>query len=175
MASINNIAIKGLKTFKDHEGVDIYQGNIYYKNKNLGHWSQDLWGGPDDFSFDTKILDEEVKRIKNNPSFVDKGIKEYGPMYKNILDLSTIIYEIIKMMDDERMLKKAIKSGYEGIVKIYGGSIVSYIYIPKTENWEERYKEPIDNARNSIENSSSRNKGSKIEMFNSLEQFNLQY
>ena len=67
MASINEIEIKSLKEFKGHEGEPLFQGNIYYKGKKLGFWSQDAHGGIcDNFGFDERILNEEVKRFFNS-------------------------------------------------------------------------------------------------------------
>ena len=36
MASINGVSIKGVKKFKDHEGLGIFCGNVYYNGKKLG-------------------------------------------------------------------------------------------------------------------------------------------
>lgn len=47
MASLYGVSIKNLKTFKDHEGMIAYQGDIWFNNKKLGLWSQDSWCGSD--------------------------------------------------------------------------------------------------------------------------------
>ena len=57
MASIKGIELKNIKTFRGVEYPVNYQGNIYYNGKKLGFWSQDSWGGPDSYDFNTDELD----------------------------------------------------------------------------------------------------------------------
>lgn len=108
MASINGISIKSLKKFKDHEGVDIYQGNVYYKNKKLGFWSQDAWCGCDNYDFDTSALAGEVERYMQSDMVEDK--------YREITDLDILLANLVVLMDDEKMYKKGVKEGYGTLV-----------------------------------------------------------
>ena len=103
MASINGISIKSLNTFKDHEGMDIYQGNVYYKGKKLGFWSQDSWGGEDTICFDKKILAEEVERYRKSYLVED--------MYRAIVDLNCLLESIVHLMQDEKLYKKGAREG----------------------------------------------------------------
>lgn len=116
MASIKGISFKNLKKFKDHENIDIYQGNICFNGIKKGFWSQDNWGGPDRFDFDTKELDEVAKEF-------------YGP--NSIYGLDCLLYEILVLADYEKQYKKAVKAGYASIVIMTDGYKESYIKVPQ--------------------------------------------
>ena len=51
MVKVYDVTIKNLKSFKDHEGCEIAQGEIWKGKEHLGFWSQDSWGGEDIFEF----------------------------------------------------------------------------------------------------------------------------
>ena len=108
MAKINNIQIKNLKSFKDHEGAGIYQGDIWYKGKKLGEWSQDSWGGPDNYHFSEAVLNNEVKAYKESDRVKDED--------RGIYDLDILLSELIHLMLDEKEYKKAIKKGYKAYI-----------------------------------------------------------
>ena len=69
MASIKGIELKNVKEFLGHEEETLVQGNVYYKGKKVGYYSQDAWGGPDifrlDYDLDSKIR-KEIEEITNN-------------------------------------------------------------------------------------------------------------
>ena len=44
-ASIRGLEIRNMKRFLGHEQEELYQGNIYYKGKKVGWYSDDAWGG----------------------------------------------------------------------------------------------------------------------------------
>lgn len=46
MAKIFGFEIKSVKSFKSHDGYPIFQGNVYFKGKKIGSWSQDDWAAP---------------------------------------------------------------------------------------------------------------------------------
>lgn len=120
MAKINGIEVKNVKTFLDHEGCQIAQGNVYYKGKKLGFWSQDSWGGPDNFDFDTSILKDEVEAYKNSGRVEEK--------YKTIFDLDILMYNLLKLKDVEKEYKKCVKKGYQSYVRACDGYHVSGYY-----------------------------------------------
>ena len=122
MASINGIQIKSLKDFKDHEGITISQGNIYYKGQKLGFWSEDTWGGPDMYHFDESILDEEVKRYVASDMVKDE--------YKEFSDLGCLLAELRNLMDIEKGYKKCVKAGYKTYVYATDGYYVSSYFSP---------------------------------------------
>ena len=113
MASINGISLKSLKHFKDHEGMTIAQGNVYYNGKKLGFWSQDSWGGGDRYDFDTKDLDTEAKKYAKSSHVKSE--------YKNIFNLDCLMYDLICLMDTEKSYKKGIKNGYRSYVEVTDG------------------------------------------------------
>ena len=133
MASINGITVKAMKEFVGHEGY-CKQGNIYIDNKKQGFWSQDSWGGPDIFEFDTTLLLERIKEYceKNPPidtlKLYDMDIKEIDfnnlPVrtFEDILEPeSAFLYELTGLLEIEKHFKKAIKQGYSmiGHLKFY--------------------------------------------------------
>ena len=61
MASINGLTVKAMKTFRDHEGCEIAQGNLYLGNKKIGFWSQDFMGGPDVIDLDRQY---DVRKLE---------------------------------------------------------------------------------------------------------------
>ena len=91
MASVNGISLKGLKTFKDHEGADIFQGNLYIKGKKIGFWSQDAWCGPDIVNLDP-LYDER----KLEQCFRDRGFE----------DVEMGMWKLLEMKLDEEDWKK---------------------------------------------------------------------
>ena len=101
MASINNIQIKNLKTFGGHEGETLFQGSIYYKNKKLGFWSQDAWSGPDNFDFNTKVLDEEVEKYKKSGRVSSE--------FAEIIGLESVLADLVNLMEEEKEFKKESK------------------------------------------------------------------
>lgn len=104
MASICGVEVKNLKTFRGHEGEPLYQGSIYLNGKRLGYWSQDSWGGCDDYDFNVDILNPVVKKVANT-TLVD-------PDYKDIFDVDCLIDMVIKLKEDEKVYKNFCKKGY---------------------------------------------------------------
>lgn len=92
MASVNGITLKGLKTFKDHEGAEIFQGNLYIGGKKIGFWSQDAWCGPD-----IVILDEKYDRRKLEECFIRAGYE----------DLERAMWKLLELKLDEEDWKKS--------------------------------------------------------------------
>lgn len=82
MASVNGISLKGLKTFKDHEGMDIFQGNLYIGGKKIGFWSQDAWCGPDIVRLDPKYDERKLEQC-----FKDAGYEDMERAMWKLLEL----------------------------------------------------------------------------------------
>ena len=125
MASINGITIKSLKKFKGHEGEPLAQGNIYYKGKKLGFWSQDSWGGSDSYDFDTSVLDAEVKKYKESD--------RVDPKHREYVDLDGLLYDLLNVTDSEKGYKKAIKGGWKTYVEATDGFHVRGYYSPESD------------------------------------------
>ena len=142
MASINGIQIKGLKKFRDHEGAPVFQGNVYYKGKKLGFWSQDSWGGPDIFDFDTRVLDAEVEKYKASD--------RVEPEYKEYTSLDILLGDLLTLMDREKTYKKAMKGGWKAYVEVSDGYHVNFYYTPEDNEKDIKaspyYKQFVKNA-----------------------------
>ena len=108
MASSGGISIKSLKNFEDHEGFTIYQGNVYKNGRKLGFWSQDSWGGPDTFCFDEKELSEAIAHHRESGK-ASSGFMEFP-------DAEMLMVEIVHLAEDEKLYKKAAKSGYSSLL-----------------------------------------------------------
>lgn len=143
MASINGIQIKSLKSFRGHEGEPLYQGNVYYRGKKLGFWSQDSWGGCDNYDFKEIILNEEVERFRNSDMV--------KPIYKDIVNLDILLYELTGLMESEKEYKKAIKKGYNSYVEACDGYHYKGYYTkgtnPKAIRDTEFYGKFVDDCR----------------------------
>ena len=99
MAKINDFELRGITNFRGHEGEELIQGNVYYKGKKVGFYSQDAWGGMDIFDIDYKLPLELTQEIT-------KKAKEYkgGVLFKDIDTLYDKTYNINFKYD---------KKGYE--------------------------------------------------------------
>ena len=103
MASIKGITVKNLHTFRGEEYPTNYQGNIYFNGKLQGFWSQDGWGGPDRYEFNSTELEKIASDYYNGE-----------PYY----DLDCLMNEVIALIEYEKKYKKAIKEGYSAFVVI---------------------------------------------------------
>lgn len=123
MASINGVSIKNLKSFMGHEGPCL-QGNIYIDGKKVGFWSQDSWGGPDTFDFNTSVLESRISEyLKSNKvideyALLDRTIAEIDwnnlPMLSE-LSTESFITRLIDLIEDEKHFKSSSKKGYVGV------------------------------------------------------------
>lgn len=117
MASINGIKLKSIKTFKGHEQEDLIQGNVYYKNKKVGFYSQDSWGGCDNIQLDSNLsktlineINDILKDYKHDTLFggiSDLYDKKYN-VVSNALDLKGGEYlfsDLIQLMEYEKIYK----------------------------------------------------------------------
>ena len=140
MASINGIEIKKLKTFRDHEGIPIAQGEIYYKGKNLGFWSQDAWGGCDNYGFDKSVLNQEVEKYKMSNLCEEQ--------FRELTDLDILLYDLLTIIESEKSYKRGVKKGYTTFVEIKdfarSGGFYSNVINEKTikkysDEWEAKF------------------------------------
>lgn len=116
MAKINEIQIKNLKSFVGHE-CDYYQGNVYYKNKKLGFWSQDSMGGADNFYFNTKILEEEIDKFKNS-SYIDRIFKNNS--LNTDENTAILLDKLVFLSQCEKEYKKQTKKGHKTMILAVG-------------------------------------------------------
>jgi hypothetical protein len=157
MASIKGISIKNIKTFRGREYPTNYQGNIYYNGKKMGFWSQDDWGGPDRYDFDTTELNKVAKEY-------------YGE--DSIYDLDCLIFEILRLVDYEKIYKKAVKAGYDSVVILSDGYAESYIKVPREKNKDKIVKDCEFYIKDFETKSRYKDKIKKF-IFTDLEDFNI--
>ena len=111
MAKINGVQIKNLKSYLGHEGY-CHQGNVYLNGKKLGFWSQDSWGGCDNYDFDESVLKKAVNDYKDG--FPD----DYE--LKSVMDADSLMGDIVFLMEIEKDFKKETKKGgYNTIIYFY--------------------------------------------------------
>lgn len=114
MASINGIEIKNLKTFRDHEGAQIAQGDVWCDGKKVGFWSQDSWGGPDLFDGCEKIVAQRAKLFAEWYPKEDK--------YADFQDDPAIFMgHLLALKEDEKTYNKYFKKGYPSLVCVTDG------------------------------------------------------
>lgn len=152
MASINGVSIKGLKWFRDHEGCGIAQGNVYIDNKKVGFWSQDSWGGPDQYISDTSA--DLYSLIKERAEKFKEGYPKKGKYYKFADDPDCFMFEILKLIEDEKAWKANTKKGYPCTVFITngfrGGSFMSKKPLAETALKEGMAKELCDKIKKDL-------------------------
>lgn len=90
MASIKGIELRNIKDFRGHEQEELTQGDVYYKGKKVGYYSQDAWGGMDIFDLDWQNLSKEL--MKEVKDITDNYIG--GKLFKKLDDLYDKQYNI---------------------------------------------------------------------------------
>lgn len=116
-ATINGIAIKGVKTRKGHEGEQLTEGNIYLGPKKIGSWYDNDFGGPTDIcllqSYSLGKLNDILSRL--NP---DRKT-QYGSVSFSYC-LEFLISDLLELNDYEKRFKKSIKN-YAGLLVLTDG------------------------------------------------------
>lgn len=106
MAKIHGIEVKNVRCYEGAEGF-AYQGEMYLNGKKIGRWSQDGWGGEDNFDFE----DSEISYRKFNdlirktcPSFEFMGSKVER-------DLPILMEDLVNLNRIEKDQRKYAKKG----------------------------------------------------------------
>lgn len=128
MAKINGVELKNLHGFTGHEGY-CYQGNVYLNGKKLGFWSQDSWGGSDDFDFDVSVLSKACADYKDG--FPD----DYK--YKEFCDIESLMYALTCIKETEKHCKKSFKSGAKAVYYMTDGYHVSWLSLDEVMTPDE--------------------------------------
>lgn len=106
MASINEIELKNIEIFTDNGGCVLAQGDVWYKNQKLGHWTQDPWGIGDNYDFDISTLDNEVQKYsKLRKSSFSEGV-----------DLDILLSDLLVIKKNEDAYKKCLEAGYKNLI-----------------------------------------------------------
>lgn len=142
MAKLNGIEVKAVKGFTGHEGY-CYQGNVYKDGKKLGFWSQDGWGGPDDFGFDESLLDDACRKFKDG--FPD----DY--QYKDFADSKDVfMHHLVELRNIEKDCKKAFKDGFKAVIYLTDGFHYTWMAVADEEDDETlkgKYSQQLEKMR----------------------------
>lgn len=114
MASINGIEIKNLKKFRDHEGAQIVQGDIWCDGKKVGFWSQDSWGGPDMFHDCEAVVTERAKLFA-------EGYPKEAKYADFQSDPGIFLCHLLMLKEEEKTYNKYFKQGYPTLVCVTDG------------------------------------------------------
>jgi hypothetical protein len=129
MAKINGIELKNVKNFRGHEGEDLIQGDVYYKGKKVGYYSQDAWGGMDifdlDYNLDTKTRMEitDITRNYIGGKLFKKIDDLYNEKYKVNFHYEQKGYEylfmdLLQLLEHEKWYKKFSKKWNQNTIYI---------------------------------------------------------
>lgn len=164
MAKINGIEIKAMKNFKDHEGLTIYQGNIYYNGKKLGFWSQDSYGGMDNYDFNTNILKDEVEKFKNSDMVEDK--------FRKFADLDILLDELVKLKETEKQYNHFFKKGFASMVLVTDG--YHYFYMASHLADKDAVLKEMDTQIKESKKRCFKNLDISVDVYTSSDDFNIQ-
>lgn len=146
MASICGINIINRKSFKDHEGIICYQGELYLSGTRIGFWSDDYMGSP-------------WGCLKMEPGYSEAKLKEAVRRERraderDISDEMDISFELLMkdlnyLENMEDLYKEAKASGYIGVLVSTDGFHMDYWRIPAgyqgTDILKE-YKEELEKS-----------------------------
>ena len=167
MASINGLEVKNLKKFKGHEGEDCLQGSVYLNGKKLGFWSQDSWGGCDNFDFNYKVLQDIALKVAMT-DLVE-------PQYRKYFDVDSLMDMLVKLKEDEKVYNKFCKQGYPCTLLVTDGYHCFYSATKDKSSVENKgfalkYFEPqIKKYREKC----FKNQEIKVKIYNTKDDFNL--
>ena len=167
MASINGIQVKGLKSFSGHDGEPLAQGNVYYKGKKLGFWSQDAWGGEDNYDFNESVVDAEVAKFRESDAVEDE--------YREFADLASLLEDLVNFMQTEKEYKKGIKMGYPTYVEATDGYHVCGYYTRQTDKDAIKETAYYEKFMSNFRKTAFKNKKVKVSIFNCKEDFDIVY
>lgn len=107
MSSINGIKIKNLKEYRGHEWESCAQGDLWDGNTKLGFWSQDSWGGPDEYEGNSHDV-VKVKAMEFQCGFDKTRFKD--PMMYDVLNSSDVFMgDVLALRDIEKGFKDVTK------------------------------------------------------------------
>jgi len=145
MAKINGFEFKGITTFKGHDGMLLFQANIYENGKKIGFFSEDAWGG-----------EERIELIERDHE-KEKTFRE-------------IAFHLIQLHDAQKDYKKALKKGYDTLAVIGDTYLADYDFSEEPRLVDLSYSIMYDKHKEEIEKLAD---GRKIRYFRNLEDFNI--
>lgn len=129
MAKINGVEVRALKSFTGREG-ECLQGTVYLNGKKLGFWSQDSWGGPDQFDFDVRLLDDACKKY-------EAGFPDTYTLKDICGDPEILINEVAILKDIETSCMRMLRGGAKAVVYMTDGYHCSWFSVNKDYTDEE--------------------------------------
>ena len=145
MAKIKGIELRNVKDFRGHDGEPLTQGDVYYKGKKVGFYSQDSWGGMDIFNLDYDLdaeTTEEINNIANNyiGNILFKKLDDlYNKQYNVNFHYEQKGYEylfmdLLQLMEHEETYKEYSKKfGTDNIAIIYKDLFNKAVYGNKND------------------------------------------
>lgn len=154
MSNINGLSIKKVRSFVGPEG-HVYQGDLYLGKKKIAFWSQDANGGIEDHL----TMEPEYSEAKLRKAIIaansDKAIVLHPNGSNNSFtidyDIEELMYDLLFLLDSEKVWKKGIKGGYSGLLQITDGYHIAGYHLP--DAWKELAK-TTDEALHLIDQSS---------------------
>lgn len=167
MANINGITMKTFTTYRGHEGESLAQATIYAGTKKLGFWSQDSWGGGD--NYDGKEMYETIKTASTK---FKGGIPKTAKYYDVLGDADCFMDVLLRLCEDEKEYKRNAKKGYDRLMVITDGyNCIKYGCrgVNTAEEFEKRWADVVTKAKKQM----YKNETIKTYMFTSLDDFNI--
>lgn len=163
MAKINGVEIKAIKTFIDHEGAEVAQANVYINGKKVGFWSQDSWGGPDNYYGIEDVITQKAKLFKD-------GCPSDARYYDFQDDPDIFMDHLLRLAEDEKLFKKYTKDGFSTLLIVTDGYHCSMVRfkdkLTKSEI-EKRSPKTIESMKEKM----YKNVVPKVKVFNSIKDF----
>ena len=121
----NNIELKAVKNFVDHEGAMCHSGNIYLNKHKAGHFEDDFMCGPMHFEFVSEDIKKELTKAA-----VD-ALKKYGFMNEKDGNVSFLFNDspiegVIAYIKDLLLWSKEIKKLQKQHPQIPCGYLLAY-------------------------------------------------
>jgi len=166
MSKINGFELKGIKNFRGHEEEELIQGNVYYKGKKIGYYSQDAWGGMDIFNIDynlNKDLRKEIEDLSNN--YIGGVLfKELDDLYDKMYHLEDkwhyekkgyeyLFSDLLQLNEHERLYKKYTKKfKHDKIAIVYEDAFNMKIVKNIGQDLDKLFKDKVIFKYDSLEN-----------------------
>ena len=117
MASIYGVELKNVKTWLGQEGYGL-QASVYIDKKKVGLVTDDAYGGPLRFDFDTTELDKRAEKYRTEIWNKDLKNADYINLYEgNSFDFNEVfIDDIYNLVESQKKWKKAQKTDFKQLV-----------------------------------------------------------
>ena len=102
-ASIRGLEIRNMRRFLGHEQEELYQGNIYYKGKKVGWYSDDAWGG-------CSIIDVQKAHREIIENIAKVYLAKKYPKEEFLWSADILFGEIIELTLNAKFFEKQQKS-----------------------------------------------------------------